>query len=250
MTFAELDTIKKAGLDSGWGIVESESLDAVVFSSASHDQLATVRCFDHEIDVEFSIPVDESELHINGAYSVIGRVIVVAERDYETLRAILNRSQELFVALPTNPVEIYNTRWQALVAQGIAATETVEEVKRRVGQDVYREALENYWKNACAVTGCTLRESLRASHAKPWADCENAEECLSAYNGFLLTANLDALFDKGLITFDDEGRIVISESISSMDLSALGIVANMRLRWVDEKHKPFLKYHREHVWKG
>lgn len=250
MTFIERDLIKKAGVDSGWSIVESENADTVVLGSASHNQQATIKCFEHEIDVEFTSTVHEEELHINGAFNVIGQVVVVYERDYNSLRTLLRRVQELFVALPPTPVDLYNARWHAIVDAGLAATETVEMVKQRVGQDVYRETLQSYWKNACAVTGSNIPEVLRASHAKPWAECETAEERLNAYNGFLLSANLDALFDKGLITFDDEGKIILSSSLKEQEARRIGIYADMKLRWIDEKHKPFLKYHREHIWKG
>ena len=52
----------------------------------------------------------------------------------------------------------------------------------------------DYWGSACAVTGLTLTPALRASHAKPWADCTTDAERLDVFNGFLLSANLDALF--------------------------------------------------------
>lgn len=250
MTFFESERIKKAGCDAGWTIVESETSDALVLGSSAHSQQATIKCFEREIDVEFTAPVNAEELRLNGAFNVIGRVVVVFGREYDSLRAILQRVQELFLSLPSSPLDIYNARWRALVEAGLDATETEETVKQRVGQDVYREALMNYWKGSCAVTGCRLPEALRASHAKPWAVCETAEERLNVYNGFLLAVNVDFLFDAGLMTFDDEGRAVISETMTDSDLAALGVSRDMRLRWLDEHHKPFLQYHREHVWRG
>lgn len=77
----------------------------------------------------------------------------------------------------------------------IQRTATERLVKERVGQDIYRAALMNYWGGTCAVTGCSLKDALRASHAKPWKDCSTDAERLNVYNGFLLTSNLDALFD-------------------------------------------------------
>jgi len=84
-------------------------------------------------------------------------------------------------------------------------------VRQRVGQQAYRQAMLNYWGGACAVTGLALRQAVRASHAKPWADCETDAERLDVFNGFLLSANLDALFDQFLISFDALGGILISE---------------------------------------
>lgn len=250
MTFTERELVKKAGADSGWSIVESDDPDSVTLGSAAHNECATVKCCAHEMDVTFTAPFNESELHIEGAFDVNGQKITVHERDYESLRCVLRRLQELFIALPPTPIEIYNVRWQQIVAGGLDATETEETVKQRVGQDVYREALMNYWKGACAVTDCAVVEVLRASHAKPWKDCSSAEERLDVYNGFLLSANLDALFDKGLITFDDDGKIMLSSQLNEQQMKRIGIYTDMHLRWLDEHHLPYLTYHREHVWKG
>ena len=107
-----------------------------------------------------------------------------------------------------------------------------------------------YWENACSVTGCKIPQVLRASHAKPWASCTTASDRLSQFNGFLLTANLDALFDKGLITFDDSGKIRIAEQISSEQQKGLGINSDMHIRAdkLSEKHLEYLHYHQEYIW--
>lgn len=249
MTFVEQEMIKKAGADSGWSIVESEGPDFVTLGSASHNEQATIKCCLQEMDVTFSAPFNEAALNITGAFHVMGQEIVVLEREYESLRIVLFRMQEIFVSMPPTPMELYTRRWKEIVAGGLAATETEETVKQRVGQDVYRSTLMKYWKNGCAVTNCTIPEMLIASHAKRWEDCETAEERLDVYNGFLLSANLDALFDKGLISFDDDGKIMLSSRLIESDLRKVGVYSGMHLRWVDAHHLPYLKYHREHVWK-
>ena len=250
MTFIEQVMIKKAGDDSGWNIVESVDADSITLGSAFHNEHATIKCCEHEMDVTFTAPFNEAELDVEAAFDVVGaHEIAVRERVYHSLRLVLRRMQELFVALPPTPIEIYNTRWHQIVAGGLSATETEETVKQRVGQDVYREALMNYWKGACSVTECTIPEILRASHAKEWKNCTTAEERLDVYNGFLLSANLDALFDKGLISFDDEGKIMLSSQLNESELERIGVYSDMHLRWVDAHHLPYLKYHREYVWK-
>lgn len=120
-----------------------------------------------------------------------------------------------------------------------------ERVKRvRVGQDLYRKRLEELWGGACAVTGIRCPELLRASHAKPWAECRNGAERLSPFNGFLLNVALDALFDRHLISFDEQGAIVIAASLDEDELKRVGIDREMRLRRLDPRHDPFLAYHR------
>ncbi len=126
-------------------------------------------------------------------------------------------------------------------------TEVEAVVKQRRHQEEYRSKLENYWNNACAVTGIEIPEILRASHAKPWKDSSDTEK-LDVFNGFLLCANLDALFDKGLITFDDEGKIIISPKLTDNQIASLNL-QNMRLRKIDPCHLPYLAYHRENIFK-
>ena len=122
-------------------------------------------------------------------------------------------------------------------------TETEALKKERRGQDKYRKRLEQLWDSRCAVTGVGIPEVLRASHAKPWKDCKTGRERLDPYNGFLLTANLDALFDKFLITFTSQGKIRISRSLCTGDLAKLGISPNMQLRFIHKRHIPYLIYH-------
>ena len=143
-------------------------------------------------------------------------------------------------------VEIFNN----LKDGSISDTERIAVTQARRGQGLYRRKLMEYWENACSVTGCKIPQVLRASHAKPWASCTTASDRLSQFNGFLLTANLDALFDKGLITFDDSGKIRIAEQISSEQQKGLGINSDMHIRAdkLSEKHLEYLHYHQEYIW--
>ncbi len=129
----------------------------------------------------------------------------------------------------------------------LSSTEREAIVKARVGQGRFRESLIDYW-SSCAVTGCAEAALLRASHIKPWAKA-GLEERLSLYNGLLLSPALDACFDSGYISFDDEGRIITSKLLTADDASALGIHSDMCLRRVELEHKRYLAFHREHVFK-
>lgn len=123
-------------------------------------------------------------------------------------------------------------------------------VKARVNQNVFRNRVIESWNGKCAVTGCSLTGVLIASHIKPWRDCCENNEWLNPYNGILLSPNIDKLFDRGLITFDDNGHIVFSSKLSASEAESLGITQECALRWVDERHKPFLAYHRSNVFQG
>lgn len=111
----------------------------------------------------------------------------------------------------------------------------------RVGQNVFRAKLIDYWE-CCAITGFDDSHLLVASHIKPWKDATN-EERLDEYNGILLLPNYDKLFDSGYISFDQDGKIVISSKLSDEQKKILGLSDDIKLRKIDDKHKKYLDYH-------
>lgn len=116
-------------------------------------------------------------------------------------------------------------------------------ISARIGQHKYRKDLIELWEK-CSVSKCKMTDILIASHIKPWNESSN-EEKLDPYNGLLLLPNYDKLFDKHLISFDDDGRIIISPQIKKEEYKILGISANDKLFNVFEENKPYLKIHRE-----
>ena len=165
----------------------------------------------------------------------------------EDLAILFKRSAALARSLPNQAEQDFDatveTEMESL-PDGIKGTEVERLVRQRVGQDIYRKAMLEYWGDACAVTGVAIPEVLRASHALPWAECEADGQRLDVFNGFLLTANLDALFDRFLISFDKKGCIIISELISEYDRDRLGLSTDLRLRWLADQHESYLKSHR------
>lgn len=123
-------------------------------------------------------------------------------------------------------------------------TEKENLVKCRIGQGDFREKLINYW-NGCSVTKFQKIEILIASHIKPWRDSNN-EERVDHFNGLLLTPNLDKLFDKGYISFDDNGNILISKELT--DFETLGLNQNMKIN-IKNEHRKYLYFHRNDIFK-
>lgn len=143
-----------------------------------------------------------------------------------------------------SPIDDLGTH--ALDLAPVTATEREAITKARFGQGRFRDALLEAWKG-CSVTGLFLPSILRASHIKPWRISTNTER-LDPFNGLLLLPQYDALFDAGLITFSAKGSILLSRTLSSMHLPLLGIDTKSRLRVVHEAHKPYLSYHRTHIF--
>ena len=117
---------------------------------------------------------------------------------------------------------------------------------RRVGHDQFRAALVAYW-GGCAVTGMMAPRLLRASHIKPWASATPTEKT-DPFNGLLLAPHLDAAFDVGLITFGDEGQLLLSPEMNSEDARLLGLHGGLRLRQIDTRHRPYLALHRKEIF--
>jgi len=119
-------------------------------------------------------------------------------------------------------------------------------IESRLGQGYFRANLLSYWKR-CALTGCRALDILKASHIKPWRESTNPER-LDRFNGLLLTPNLDALFDRGLMTFQDDGAILVSPDVDRESLPSLGIDQRMRIRRLAPRHLKYLRFHREKVF--
>lgn len=129
----------------------------------------------------------------------------------------------------------------------LSSTEREAIVKARIGQGQFRQSLITYW-SACAVTGCAEAPLLRASHIKPWSRSTLAER-LSLFNGLLLSPALDTCFDSGYVSFQDDGKILVSKRLTVEDATALGISSDMHLKRIEPEHKKYLEFHREHEFK-
>jgi hypothetical protein len=113
-------------------------------------------------------------------------------------------------------------------------------------QQRYRGRLARLYQ-ACPLTKIDDRRFLIASHIKPKEVCEDGEETDEA-NGLLLASHIDHLFDKGFITFDDDGTIRFSEAFTLGIAQAFGVSAAAKIEIKDEKTKEYLKYHKEHIF--
>lgn len=155
------------------------------------------------------------------------------------LHAAIDRIYKLAVSLPDAPLERFRSRTAALPR----TTEAERLVIQRVGQDVFREALLDYWGNRCPLTGITEPPLLRASHIKPWAESTD-EERLDVHNGLLLSALWDAAFDTGLVSFSDDGTLLVSPRLGMRAQLTLNIDGARCLAALRPAHGVYLVLHR------
>ena len=157
------------------------------------------------------------------------------------LYATLPRLYSLALTLPDGPLETF-----LIAVQNMPSQTDVERLAiRRVGQDIFRDRLLIYWDRRRPLTGIVEPELLRASHIRAWKDCETDSERLNVHNGLLLSALWDAAFDRGLVTFEDDGAPRFAPSLSP--------TAHAELRWnapiaLNDQHRLRLIWHRERVF--
>jgi hypothetical protein len=161
------------------------------------------------------------------------------------LHRLVRRAFQLSKTLPDELLHVFERQTAAIPR----TTEAERLVVQRVGQDVFRAGLLEYWEGRCAVTGLGVTDLLRASHIKPWTDCASDAERLDVFNGILLAPHLDAAFDRGFITIGDDGAIVVSSVLGASDRALLGLAAPLRVRSIDAGHRTYLTWHRERVFK-
>lgn len=125
----------------------------------------------------------------------------------------------------------------------ITETERAAIMKARVGQGRFREELIDYW-HGCSISAFPRYEILIASHIRPWKRSDNLQR-LDVFNGLLLLPNYDKLFDKGYVSFGDDGKIIYSPYLPESDRVLLGMDDAIHLLWLDDKHKQYLAYHRD-----
>lgn len=218
------------GEDNGWPAFQSTTAHGTIHLAASGPKGPWFLALDHlGVIQELNFPVAD----VSGpgrarfAFDTLG-----------ALYAVLHRVYELGASLPDAPLQEFERR----IADMPRTTEAERLVVQRIGQDIFRDRLMNYWQGRCPLTGISDPALLRASHIIPWSECDRDAERLDVHNGLLLSALWDAAFDRALVTFDDDGKPEFSSSLSEQ--------ARAELRWnspiplIDE-HRRWLARHRE-----
>ena len=221
------------GEEAGWRAFTSTTAHGFIYLAAESAQGPWFLATEHAgVDAELALPA--ADISSPGtrryAFSSLGEFY-----------SALNRVYALAISLPDAPLQEFERR-----VAGLPQTTEVERlVVQRIGQDIFRDRLMDYWQGRCPLTRISDPALLRASHIIPWADCESDAERLDVHNGLLLSALWDAAFDRGLVTFDDDGRPQFSVKLSD--------VARLELRWctpltLNDKLRSRLNWHRTNLF--
>jgi hypothetical protein len=147
-------------------------------------------------------------------------------------------------------IEEMNARAELNIASpaDLAGTEVLQELLARRGQGAFRRNVFSV-EACCRCTGIGKPSLLIASHIKPWRFCETAYERLDGNNGLLLAPNADRLFDRGLMTFRDDGSTIFSNAISEDELRRLGIRGEVHVP-LNPVQQKYMRFHRAQVFSG
>jgi len=218
------------GEETGWAAFDSTTAPGTIHLAASGPQGPWFLALDHAgVIQKLNLPAV--------AVSGPGRACFAFD-NLGALYVVLRRVYELGISLPDAPLREFELRVAALPR----TTEVERLVVQRIGQDIFRDRLMDYWQGRCPLTGISDPGLLRASHIIPWSECDSDSERLDVHNGLLLSALWDAAFDRALVTFDDEGKPEFSPCLSEQ--------ARAELRWsssipLTDEHRQRLACHRE-----
>jgi hypothetical protein len=153
-------------------------------------------------------------------------------------------------AVPAEDMVVWEEHLRNEVENDATIPETDREaiVLARRGQGLFRRRVGEL-ETRCRVTGVSNPEHLRASHCKPWRDSGN-DERLDGENGLLLTPSIDHLFDRGFISFEGYGRLLISPVAHRESLQRMGVKTEepVKVGTFSEGQRRYLEFHRERVF--
>ena len=135
-----------------------------------------------------------------------------------------------------------------LTASTLSKTTRQQLVDARLGQGLFKINVARI-ERGCRLTGVTDLAHLRASHIKPW-QCSTNKERLDGSNGLLLAPHVDHLFDRGLITFNGDGRVLISPQLKHDVLAAWALAKKRSVGRFTVRQERYLEYHRKKVFKA
>lgn len=229
--------IEKAASDCGFEMTPQTVGAALRLRSAR---------FPEWVDVEL---LGESVLRVSAPGSLLekdGGVGSSTVTGFNELYAVLRVASARARTMPNRVADLFRQKTMSLPR----FSEAERFVLERVGQDIFRAALLDYWQGKCCVTGLEMPELLRASHIKPWAACDSDDERLDVFNGLLLAPHLDALFDAGLMTIGSDGAARLSPALPGQARETLGVNRTMAVCTLRPEHLPYLAFHNQRVFRA
>jgi 5-methylcytosine-specific restriction protein A len=187
--------------------------------------------------VKFKCEVEVFDADYFETHDTSGSTRIGIKFFFKKIGAYVPLEADLFsqVSLVADPLEKYS-----IVPPN--STERKGLVTSRVGQGAYRKRIVHRWEYKCAVTGFNKLDILIASHIVPWAEA-NDNERLDVDNGLLLSPTYDALFDRNLISFEKDGKIILSNTIDFNAYKKIGVTSKERISNLSINNHNYLDRH-------
>jgi putative restriction endonuclease len=167
-----------------------------------------------------------------------------------TLSRLLDGEVERIVGTITESVgrSLAEDAAEAAIQQrtDIGSAQKLDLLKARHGQGVFRANVELH-EHSCRVTGVLDRRHLWATHIKPWSECDDAQK-LDGSNGLLMSPHVAHLFERGYISFSDDGDLLISQELNPVVLDNWHITLPLNVGEFRPEQCYFLGCHRHEVF--
>lgn len=216
-----------------------------------HELRKRIRPKDYMDQIGSTLPPKYSPLQKNGNGNQGVYLTWVPEPMADLLIGLIGKEADLIIhdLRDQDVIEVQTREIENEIQQNtdLPHTEKEQLIKARRGQGVFRTNVARLEKS-CRITGVIATEHLRASHIKPWRDSTNFER-LDGNNGLLLSPHVDALFDKGYISFGDDGVLLVSLLTDKNVLKQWGINQAINAGIFTQKQKKYLAYHRTKIFK-
>lgn len=160
--------------------------------------------------------------------------------------AHLPKDAAVYLLEATSTLDVYEDRLITEGSEGKKPNKTTRTaiIEARVGQGKFRTDLLSAWGARCSLTGLSNVNLLVASHIHAWSLSTN-DQRIDPDNGLLLASHMDRLFDRGLISFDDGGKLLVSNQVAVPDQRVLGLDVFTSLRRVTVRNREYLGWHRQ-----
>ena len=250
ITTVTMTRLEKAATDNGFDLELARTGDWLSFGSTQTSLRIWLTAIDPS---QFTAAMSRSDVldglaGLGAAFTnplPSGAADALTVSDVTALHRLLRRAFQLSRTLPDALLRAF----QHKTAHLPRTTEAERLVVQRVGQDIFRRGLLEYWDGRCAITGLAVPELLRASHIKPWAACDTDAERLDIFNGLLLAPHLDAAFDAGFITIAHHGTVLVSSMLPLDARTALGLDRSLRVCGLQHAHDRYLPLHRANTFR-
>jgi hypothetical protein len=209
-----------------------------------------LRAEDHMAELAPVLPRKHSPILVNGAANQHVVLAAVPSMMAETLGGLMSGELERLVETIVESAGrgLTDEAEEAAIQRrsDLSVAQKAELLKSRYGQGTFRLNLESI-EHSCRVTGVLDRRHLWARHIKPWSQCEDAEK-LDGCNGLLLSPHVAHLFERGYISFSDEGDFLVSQELNPLVLNNWHIQLPVNVGTFRPEQCYYLDYHRREVF--